>query len=204
MIQEASPALTLSSETSTNLGLASNPPLAFACLVVLVGPPGSGKSTWVSRNGRGAVHVSQDGLIDAITPEGFEHTYRPIYRAAEDAVARAALETGFTVLVDRTNRTREHRKRWLRIAEEAGCPAVAVVMTASAPVCRVRNRMREARRRLSESRMERMLAAHEAVCRDEGFAAIFESEHTTLREIITVLRSMRKETSDEHRNETRR
>src|ERR1700727_2019295 len=68
-----------------------NPPLDVCCLIVLVGPPGSGKTTWARRNGRGAVHVSQDGLIDAITPDGFDHVWRPIYGQAEDAVARAAL-----------------------------------------------------------------------------------------------------------------
>src|SRR5512142_3094828 len=104
----------------------ANPPHRIACLVVLVGPPASGKSTWARRNGRGTVHVSQDDLIDAITPDGFEHIYRPVYRDAEDAVARAALDAGHTVIVDRTNRTRVHRERWLAIARDAGCPAVAV------------------------------------------------------------------------------
>jgi len=96
----------------------ANPPLAVPCLMVLVGPPGSGKSTWAKRNGRGAVHVSQDDLIDAFSPDGFEHVYRPIYGAAEDAVARTALEHGQTVIVDRTNRTHGHRRRWLAIADK--------------------------------------------------------------------------------------
>src|SRR5436309_11165942 len=112
-----------------------NPPIGITCLVVLVGAPASGKSTWARRNGRGAVHVSQDGLIDAISPDGFEHVYRPIYAAAEDAVARAALMDGHTVIVDRTNRTRSHRERWLRIAREADAPAVAVVMNTPAGLC---------------------------------------------------------------------
>ncbi len=122
-----------------------NPPLGIACLLVLVGPPGSGKSTWARQNGSGAVHVSQDGLIDAITPDGFDHVYRPVYRAAEDAAARAALEDGHTVIVDRTNRTRRHRERWLRIAREADAPAIAVEMCAPASLCRERNRARDAR-----------------------------------------------------------
>src|ERR1700745_4085953 len=108
------------------------------CLIVLVGPPGSGKSTWARRNGYGVVHVSQDDLIDAITPCGFDHLCRPIYREAEDALTRAALRASHTVIVDRTNRTRAHRERWLGIAHEAQCPAVAIVMSTPPELCRER------------------------------------------------------------------
>ena len=41
----------------------------------------------IKHNSRGAIVVSQDGLIDAITPDGFDHAYRAVYRDAEDAVA---------------------------------------------------------------------------------------------------------------------
>jgi predicted kinase len=151
--------------------MTANPPRSIACLIVLVGPPAAGKTTWARRNGQGAVHVSQDGLIDAITPHGFDHIYRPIYHAAEDAVARAALGSGHTVIVDRTNRTRAHRERWLKIAREASCPAIAVVIAAPAELCRDRNAKRE-HGRLSDERMERMLAAFEPVSSDEGFTSI--------------------------------
>lgn len=179
-----------------------NPPLGVACIVVLVGPPGSGKSTWARSNGRGAVHVSQDGLIEAISPDGFEHVYRPLYAAAENAVAREALRAGHTVIVDRTNRTPEHRQRWIRIARDANCPAVAVVMTASASLCRSRNRARAPERRLSESRMERMIAAFEPVSPAEGFRAIFD-DASTLAEILSHISTGKKVLSHEYCHEAR-
>ena len=180
----------------------SNPPIGIACLVVLVGPPGSGKSTWARRNGRGAIHVSQDGLIDAISPDGFEHVYRPIYAAAEDALARAALQSGHTVIVDRTNRTREHRRRWLELAWEVGCPVVAVVMTASAALCRSRNRERDPKWRLSEDRMERMLAAIEPVQPAEGFAAVFE-DTIAVEEMLSQISKGREGLAHEYCHEAR-
>jgi predicted kinase len=150
-----------------------NRPLYVPLLIILVGSPGSGKTTWARRNCYGTVHVSQDELVDAITPGGFDHAYRPVYREAEDAAARAGLRAGQTVIVDRTNRTRVHRERWIRIAREAGVPAVAVVMSTPENVCRERNAERGHSRRLTDERMQRMLASFEPVMQDEGFAAIY-------------------------------
>ena len=110
-------------------------------LIVLVGVPGSGKSTWASRNALEAVIVSQDDLIDAITPSGFQYSARSIYGAAEEAVARSALALGRLVIIDRTNRTRSLRQRWLAVAREANCPAVAIVMSADIETCRERKRV---------------------------------------------------------------
>jgi protein phosphatase len=177
------------------------------CLIVLVGSPGSGKTTWARRNGHGAVHVSQDDLIDAITPAGFDHIYRPVYREAEDAIARAALRAGHTVIVDRTNRTRAHREHWLRIAREAQCPAVAVVMSTPPELCRERNAARTGPRRLSGERMERMLAALERVRSDEGFAAVhFDngmSQSIGLDRILSPILSTKEQSLDEYCHEAR-
>jgi protein phosphatase len=168
-----------------------NSPLGVPCLIVLVGAPGSGKTTWARGNGPGAVHVSQDGLIEAITPDGFDHGYRSVYHEAENAVARAALRAGHTVIVDRTNRTRCHRQRWLKIARDESCPAIAVVLTTPDAICRERNSKREGSNRLSDQRMERMLAAREEAELGEGFVSIhfYDGVNTgvTLAELLRMV-----------------
>jgi predicted kinase len=143
-------------------------------LILLVGVPASGKSTWANRNAPHAIVVSQDDLIDAITPSGFDHSARPVYAAAEEAIARTALRNGRSVIVDRTNRTRALRKRWLAIAREAECAAVAIVMSADWETCRARNRARFGPRRVCEERIERMIAVFEAPDVSEGFRAIVD------------------------------
>jgi predicted kinase len=143
-------------------------------LILMIGLPGSGKSTWTRRNASGAIVVSQDDLIDAITPLGFEYSARPIYAAAEEVIARAALEAGRTVIVDRTNRTPALRARWVAIGQEAQCKAVAMVMSIDVETCRTRNRARTGQRRVSEERMDRMIAVFERPTLDEGFYAIRE------------------------------
>lgn len=172
------------------------------CLVVLVGPPASGKSAWARRNSAGTVVVSQDDLIDAITPDGFDHAFRPVYTAAENTVGRTALAAGFTVIVDRTNRTRALRERWILIAREAGCPAVAVEMTASAELCRERNRTRGGPRRVADERMERMLAVMEPVSQGEGFAAVFRDNEASLQDVLEFLRGQTGKESHEYCRQT--
>jgi len=156
-------------------------------LIVLVGIPGSGKSEWASRNASGAVVVSQDDLIDAITPYGFDPAYRTVYAAAETAIASAGLAAGLPVIVDRTNRTRALRQRWLKLASEHNCPAVAVEMTSDVELCRARNQARTNHRRVSESRMERMIKALETPSPSEGFHAFFRDEESDLNSILQYL-----------------
>jgi len=161
-------------------------------LILLVGVPGSGKSTWAYRNAQSAIMVSQDDLIDAITPSGFDGSARPIYAAAEESIARSALSAGRTVIVDRTNRTRTLRQRWIAIAREARRPVVAIAMCADLETCRSRNRSRSGLRRVCETRMERMIEAFEAPDAEEGLDAILDDYgFSTVLDVMKVLQRVR-------------
>jgi predicted kinase len=123
--------------------------------------------------------------------------------AAEEAIAKAALERGHSVIVDRTNRTRGHRERWLRVAKNALFPAVAVVMTASEALCRQRNRERNAAARVSEERMDRMLAVLEPVQPDEGFYAVFAGDAVSMTDILSRVRDAKEALLHEYCNQAR-
>ena len=71
------------------------------------------------------------------------------------------------------------------MAREAGCPAVAVLMAATAAECRERNALRTGHRRVSAERMERMLAAFEPVTASEGFARVYSGSNTSMSEILS-------------------
>jgi predicted kinase len=166
---------------------------AAPLLILLVGIPASGKSTWAYRNAKDTIVVSQDDLIEAITPSGFEYSARAIYAAAEEAIARSALRAGRTVIVDRTNRTRALRKRWIGIAQEARSPVVALTMSADVQTCRVRNQSRSGPRRVCEIRMERMISVFEAPDPEEGFDAVLDDQrHPTLPDITKALHRIRR------------
>ena len=161
-------------------------------LILLVGVPGSGKSTWAYRNAQSAIVVSQDDLIDAITPSGFDRSARPIYAAAEEAIARSALSAGRVVIIDRTNRTRSLRRRWLTMAREARCPVVAIVMSADLETCRDRNNSRSGPLRVCETRMERMIGIFETPRPDEGFDAVLgDNAYPTVLDVMNALQRVR-------------
>lgn len=158
-----------------------------ACVIVLVGLPGSGKSEWSRKNSDGAIVVSRNELIDTITPSGFDPFHPQVYEAVEDAIAHAGAEAGCPVIVNRTNRTRALRRRWIGIDAAHGCHAVAVEMTADTDLCNSRNRARTDHRRITDDRMEQMIPVIEPLCLDEGYAAIFHDDEVTLFSILEHL-----------------
>lgn len=85
-------------------------------LTVLVGPPGSGKSTWARLHGSSMTIVNQDKL----------GSKRKCIEAATNA-----LQGGGSVVIDATNRSVEVRHDWLTLAQQHGATAIAVVLPGS-------------------------------------------------------------------------
>lgn len=91
-------------------------------LVIFCGSPGAGKSSFYWK---------------VLQPQGYERVNQDILKTREKClkVARGHLENGQSVVVDNTNRDRQARASWVRIAQEFRVPIRCVHFTASAKLC---------------------------------------------------------------------
>ncbi len=116
--------------------------LPARCLVVLVGPSASGKSSWAADQFPANAIVSSDGLR-AMVGEG-EHDLDASAAAFDvlDQVVRHRVARGLLTVVDTLGLNDEQRLAHLALARRHGVPAFAVGFDTPAKVCRSRNRKR--------------------------------------------------------------
>jgi F420-dependent oxidoreductase-like protein len=147
--------------------------LAEGTLVVLVGPPASGKSTWAAQQFPAHEVLSSDELR-AIVGTG-EHDQRASKDAFDllDLAIERRLKRRLTTVVDTLGTDAKRRRRWVAAAQRAGVPCVAVVFEVDAAVCRTRNRDRD--RPVPAKILASMLASWPGVrdsVGDDGFVAV--------------------------------
>ena len=137
-------------------------------LVVLVGLPASGKSTFAQRFAATHEIVSMDALPG-----------RGDRRGRRDATIQAALRAGRSVLVDAVNGTVTTRSRLLALARVARVPAVAYYLDVSRAICLARNRQRVGRARVPDVAIHASAARLVPPRREEGFARVVRVEEAT-------------------------
>jgi predicted kinase len=145
------------------------PPLARGGemrLYVLVGLPGSGKSTWLEQNGKPS--LSSDALRAELTGDESNQEHNRLVFEKLRALARARLAAGCAeTWIDSTALTRAARRGWIRLAGEYGCAVEAVFFDTPVDVCRARNLART--RRVPEEAIERMARRLSPPQIEEGF-----------------------------------
>src|SRR5512135_2266347 len=138
-------------------------------VVLTIGLPGSGKSTWYKR--RGITPLSSDLLrtilFDNITEQRYQHLVFSTLRSLLRARLIAKMPWNY---VDATNLSPKERRHWIHMARGFGYETHAVFFDVPVEICMDRNQRRD--RVVPEEVMQRMAAKLRPPKFDEGFAKI--------------------------------
>jgi predicted kinase len=136
---------------------------------VLVGLPGSGKSTWLER--QGIVAISSDWIRQVLADDPTDQTIHPRVFLTMRYLLRHRLAIGRPVsYVDATHLTPDERRPYVKIAQWYGCDVEAVYFDVPLEVCRERNLRRN--RVVPDDALERMALKLTQPALAEGFTKI--------------------------------
>lgn len=110
-------------------------------LAIMCGIPLSGKSTYARKlQEKGWVRVSLDDIRLALHGQRYISEAEPIVWANAELMVRSLLKSGHKVVVDTTNRTRERRKRWIKVANDFGLTVKIFRVDTDFDTCKKRNK----------------------------------------------------------------
>lgn len=124
-------------------------------VVVLIGLPGSGKTTWIRDNLPKHIRISHDELSASLTGD-WKRSMVGVYHMVEEFIARTALMTGYNIVIDRTNYHEKTQERWRYIAESTGADIRFVHVTCSVNTCVERMKERPVNKQVPRERIEQM------------------------------------------------
>jgi predicted kinase len=138
-------------------------------VVLTIGLPGSGKTTWFKR--RAVQPLSSDMLRSILFDDITEQRYQGLVFSTLRSLLRARLIAKMPWnYVDATNLSPHERRQWIKMAKSFGYDVHAVFFDVPFEVCMDRNRRRE--RVVSEDVMQKMAERLRPPSFKEGFSKI--------------------------------
>lgn len=138
-------------------------------IVLTVGLPGSGKSTYLARRGLNA--ISSDEIRRLLADDPTDQTIHARVFATIRYLIRQRIAVGRPVTyVDATHLTRWERRPYFQLARRYGCRLEALFFDVPAEVCIRRNRKRH--RLVPEQAILEMMRRVEPPSKHEGFARV--------------------------------
>ena len=107
---------------------------------IMVGSPRSGKDTWIEKNKKNAIVVSNDWIRENILGTHYSDKANAIIWSISDSTIRILLGQGKDVILNGVNLTKGTRKFWVDLGSEYGAIIKMVYMKTSLDTCIKRNK----------------------------------------------------------------
>ena len=150
-------------------------------LVVAVGLPGTGKSTYIKRKYNDYIIVSNDGIVNRLASK-LGATYNQMFDAlGRDNIIQMgkkefvrALKSGKSIVLDNTNLTKAIRKQYLKLAPDYKKTALVFKLSQGELNKRLKEREKKTGKHIPADVMKKMKKDYEEPTKAEGFDEIIK------------------------------